>query len=142
MKNIRIKGFTLIELLIVIGILALLASFALPIYLRYQEKSKISSYVLPMVKACAYDALAFCMSERAADATNVTMEVTSLPNCKKATQVASYSLKITITGTFTCEASGHISNGTVTGELNGIDLYKAQCILNNESIHCQILPKL
>jgi prepilin-type N-terminal cleavage/methylation domain-containing protein len=135
------KGFTLVELIIVIAIISILASISIPTYIRYQQKSKIASYALPTVKACANDALTFCMSGRASDIPSITMNVTSLPNCRNAIATASGTLNVTITGTFTCEASGHISNGTITGELEGVDLYKSQCTLNNQSIHCQILSK-
>jgi len=137
----RIYGFTLIELIIVIAILSILASLVIPIYMRYQQKSKISSYALPIVKACANDALTFCMSERASDVANLTMNVTTLPNCRNATQTAQGQLNMTITGTFTCEESGHVSNGIVNGELEGVDLYLARCTLSNQSLHCTILPK-
>jgi len=139
--SLKTKGFTLIELIIVIAILSILASIAIPVYKRYQQKAKISSYALPIVKACATDALSYCMSERAADASQVTMDVTSLPNCKSAIQTAQGQLKINITGSFTCEESGHVSNGTVNGELEGIDLYFARCTLSSQSLHCTILPK-
>jgi len=137
----RVHGFTLIELVIVIAILSILASIAISIYTRYQQKAKISSYALPIVKACATDALSYCMSERAADISNVTIDVTTLPNCRNATQISQGELKINITGTFTCEESGHVSNGTVNGELEGVDLYLARCTLNSQSLHCTILPK-
>jgi len=141
MNSSNSKGFTLIELIIVIAIIAILSAIVIPIYQRYQQKSKIASFALPFVRACAGDALTFCMSNRVSEVSNVTMNVTSLPNCKNATATSSGSLNMTITGTFTCEASGHISNGTVTGELEGVSLYKAQCTLNQKSIHCQVLPK-
>ncbi|MEZ0344210.1 MAG: prepilin-type N-terminal cleavage/methylation domain-containing protein [Caldimicrobium sp.] len=141
MNSSNSKGFILIELIIVIAIIAILSAIVIPIYQRYQQKSKIASFALPLVRACAGDALTFCMSNRVSGVSNITMNVTSLPNCKNATATASGSLNMTITGTFTCEASGHISNGTVTGELEGVSLYKAQCTLNQKSINCQVLPK-
>jgi prepilin-type N-terminal cleavage/methylation domain-containing protein len=42
-------GFTLTELIIVIAIISILASMAIPMYIKYQNKSKISSFALPIV---------------------------------------------------------------------------------------------
>jgi type IV pilus assembly protein PilA len=45
----RNKGFTLVELMIVVAIISILASVAVPFYQRYVAKSRITSLVLPAI---------------------------------------------------------------------------------------------
>lgn len=120
------EGFSLIELIIVIVIISILASIALPSYMKYQNKSKVTSYALPIVKACAYDAAGECQ-ERNINSTT-TIDVSTLKNCQN-TIVPNSSLQINISGTITCDTNGYVSNGTITGNLNGITDYTAKCFL-------------
>ncbi len=137
-KRRRQGAFTLVELLIVIGIIAILASIALPSYIKYQQKSKVTSFALPVSNACAKDIIAYCIANVSDSA--VTLDITSLnlKNCADTT-VPDYNLTITISGTFTCETDGTVSGGTVDASLGGITAYKARCILGYKGVKCEVI---
>ena len=75
------KGFTLIEILTIIAIAAILISLAVPTYIRYQQKSKVSSYAEPYARACLMDLITFCIDhpQYLIDSTILG----NLTNCKK-----------------------------------------------------------
>lgn len=53
------KGFSLVELMIVVAILSILASVAVPYYQRYVAKSRLTSLVLPAVHSLENNISAF-----------------------------------------------------------------------------------
>ena len=77
------RGFTVLELLIVIVVFAILASIALPSYIRYQLKTKVSSYAEPAARSCLLDLVDYCFGNPGANATVLETAVTKLSNCKK-----------------------------------------------------------
>ncbi|SNZ15021.1 pilin [Hydrogenobacter hydrogenophilus] len=128
------KGFTLVELLIVIALLVILASMAIPSYLMYRDKSKVANFALSIASACAKDAMANCVSKFVEAPTPYSLN--GLPNCSNV-NTAMGNVEVLLDGSYTCTPNG-IASGTVRGMLAGINNYTAVCEFSENNLRCSV----
>ncbi|MFN3813433.1 MAG: prepilin-type N-terminal cleavage/methylation domain-containing protein [Aquificaceae bacterium] len=128
------RAFTLVELLFVVVIIALLASMAVPTYLKYSEKSKVSSFALSIASACAKDAMADCVHRFVNSPT--LFSISSLPNCSNVSTIMG-NVQVLLDGSYTCTPGG-IANGSVRAKLDTIHNYTAVCEFSEKSFRCYI----
>jgi type IV pilus assembly protein PilA len=126
--------------MIVIAIIAILASIAIPQYLKYQRKAKVSSYALPVVRGCAVDVATYCSENPGADLPSTIPTNSSFPNCQNSTiPTPGGNVTLGTTGTFTCDPQGVVTSGGVNGTLDTATDFQAKCTFDaNGNMKCTV----
>jgi len=134
-------------LLVVIAIIAILASLAIPQYLKYQKKSKVSSYAEPIARGCLMDLVAYCMENPGSASANYTVGANSFgANCRNdtvSTAGGNVTLAVATGSTATCGNDGVLTFGTassggIIATLNGVTDFRARCYANDQSVRCTV----
>jgi len=107
------KGFTLVELLVVIAIIAILFSLAIPQYINYAERARLTSYALPIARACMADVASYCSTDPPPAGTETYSIIgnSAFPNCMANRTTPGGTVYFTVVEAFQCSNTGQLVAG-------------------------------
>ncbi len=133
------KGFTLVELLIVIAIIAILSSLAISSYLNSKQKALVTSYVLPIARACMMDIAGHCsVNNPTTNETYTPIDDPRFNNCKSQTNVSVGAVKLVAVENPVCNSSGELIAGKIEGYLNDNQAIKVRCEVIEKPFRCRV----
>jgi len=107
------RGFTILELLVVVAIIAILVSIAIPQYLSYTERARLASYALPMARACMADVASYCSTDPPSAGTETYSIIgnSTFPNCVANHTTLGGTVYFTVVEAFQCSNTGLLVAG-------------------------------
>jgi type IV pilus assembly protein PilA len=122
---------------------------AIPQYLKYQRKAKVSSYAEPIARGCIMDLAAYCMENPAPNGqsyaiNNPVGQNSPGANCKSNNiPTAGGTVTLNPSGTAICRADGTLEfgnrdRGGIIATLSGVTDFQARCYANDQSIRCTV----
>jgi|GEM_PF-719845 len=135
-------GFSIIELIVVVSIIAILSSIAIPSYIKYTQKANVTSYVLPLVRACMSDIASYCSVDSPQTGTEeYTNPVgdSRFPNCRDNILTPAGIVRMEFLESPKCSNNGILLQGRLVGYFSGSSGgYRANCQVDVRPFRCYI----